>query len=176
MFHFEEKYVSNVKIIFSSQYISPRSTPNRDDFAETRRVVSLLWTANQIWNRRRWGRAAHYRNRKGLVRGNQRGTRARATEAAFCRDNRRNSQLAAGTAPREWPSLSLELLPRINNRGERGGQCANRQHWSERSLTQRFSNFLWQGDRKAVFINDKTSQKLLMLSLTVINRVSICQE
>ena len=122
------------------------------------------------------GRAAHYRNRKGLVRGNQRGTRARATEAAFCRDNRRNSQLAAGTAPREWPSLSLELLPRINNRGERGGQCANRQHWSERSLTQRFSNFLWQGDRKAVFINDKTSQKLLMLSPTVIIRVSICQE
>ena len=60
--------------------------------------------------------------------------------------------------------------------GERGGHCANRQHWSERSLTQRFSNFLWQGDRKAVFINDKTSQKLLMLSLTVINRVSICQE
>ena len=64
--------------------------------------------------------AAHYRNRKGLVRGKQRGARARATEAAFCRDNRRNSQLAAGTAPREWPSLSLELLPRINNRGERG--------------------------------------------------------
>ena len=76
--------------------------------------------------------AAHYRNRKGLVRGKQRGARARATEAAFCRDNRRNSQLAAGTAPREWPSLSLELLPRINNRGERGGHCANRQHWSKR--------------------------------------------
>ena len=87
----------------------------------------------------------------GRGRGRQRRLFAEITVAT------RNWQQAP--APREWPSLSLELLPRINNRGERGGQCANRQHWSERSLTQRFSNFPWQGDRKAVFINDKKHRK-----------------